>query len=312
MRRFWIISWLSFWCGLAGWAQPALPPAPEKYVYDRANLLTPDTRTQLSQRLDAFERESSAQVVVWIEPKLPPGTTLEEYVNRAFQEWKIGQKGKDNGVLLAVFPEDRKMRIEVGYGLEGALPDALAGRIIEQEIGPAFRQREFDQGVTAGVEAILAATRGEYRGTGRTQFTRAQQGVSGAGALVGGVLGFILGAGVRRFQVRRESALNQVSQGLLGGFIGGVGHSIALALLVQRLVIPAGAAFIFTWIFILMRQRGDELSRTGRHRRYSQSWPNWNASGWSGSGSGFGGFGGGGGFRGGGGRSGGGGASGGW
>ncbi len=314
MRRFWIIGWLSFWCGWMEGAQPSLPPTPERYVYDRANLLTSKTQAQLNQRLADFERESSSQVVVWIEPQLPPGTTLEEYVNRAFQEWKIGQKGKDNGVLLAVFPEDRKMRIETGYGLEAVLPDALAGRIIEQEMAPAFRKQEFDQGVTAGVEAILAATRGEYRGTGRTQFDRAQQGNRSAAGLVGGIFGFLVGAAARRHQARSEPALAQLSQALIGGFIGGIGHSITLALVAQGLVIPAGAALVFTWAFIMMRQRGEELSRTGRHRRYSQSWPNWNTSGWTGSGGGFGGFGGGGGggFRGGGGRSGGGGASGGW
>ena len=96
------------------------------------------------------------------------GSSLEDYCQRIFAAWKVGQKTKDNGALLFVFVQDRRMRIEVGYGLEPALPDALAKQIIEEQIKPAFQRGDFDGGLTAGVQTMLAAVRGEYKGTGIT------------------------------------------------------------------------------------------------------------------------------------------------
>jgi len=100
---------------------------------------------------------------------MPVGWTLEEFANRAFHEWGIGQKGKSNGLLFLVFVEDRKMRVEVGYGLEGAIPDARSHRITDETVKPFFRNGDFAGGIEAGVDALLAAARGEpYRGTGQT------------------------------------------------------------------------------------------------------------------------------------------------
>ena len=95
-------------------------------------------------------------------------SSIEDYTVRVAQAWQVGQKDKKNGAVLFVFVQDRKMFIQVGYGLEGALPDATCKRIIEDEIKPHFRNNDFDGGLSAGVAAILAATRGEYKGTGRT------------------------------------------------------------------------------------------------------------------------------------------------
>ena len=93
-------------------------------------------------------------------PNVPDGYVLEDFSQRTAEAWGIGQKKDDNGVALFVFPNDRKTRIEVGYGLEGALPDIVAKRIIENEMLPAFRAGDFDSGVSRGVNAILQATRG--------------------------------------------------------------------------------------------------------------------------------------------------------
>lgn len=90
------------------------------------------------------------------------GESLEDYVNRLFERWKLGQKDRDNGVLLAIFLDDRKARIEVGYGLEGVLTDALASRILRERLIPEFREKRYAEGIEATVAAIEAATRGEY------------------------------------------------------------------------------------------------------------------------------------------------------
>jgi uncharacterized protein len=95
-------------------------------------------------------------------------SSIEDYTVRVAEAWKVGQKQKDNGAVLFVFIQDRSMFLQVGYGLEGALPDALAHQIIENEIKPHFREGNFGAGLTAGIDAIIKATRGEYKGTGRT------------------------------------------------------------------------------------------------------------------------------------------------
>jgi uncharacterized protein len=95
-------------------------------------------------------------------------SSLEDYAQHLYQAWKIGQKGKNNGALLLVFTQEHKMRIHTGYGLEGPMPDVICKRIIEDEIAPHFKQGDFDEGLEAGVTAMMAAARGEYKGTGRT------------------------------------------------------------------------------------------------------------------------------------------------
>src|SRR6185503_12029589 len=109
------------------------------------------------------------QVLVYVDAHVPAGTTLEESANRAFKAWGVGQKGKDNGVLFVVFLDDRVMRLEVGYGLEGALPDARAKQITSEVVKPRFKTGDFTGGIESGAQAVVAAARGEpYQGTGRT------------------------------------------------------------------------------------------------------------------------------------------------
>jgi len=145
------------------------PPAPTRYVTDQAAVLTPQVAASLNRQLEEFERASSSQILVAIFPRIPDGTTLEEFSVKCFQSWKVGQKGKDNGAVLFIFPADRKMRIEVGYGLEGSITDAISKRIIEESIGPRFKAGDFNGGVRAGVDALIRAAKGEaYVGTGRT------------------------------------------------------------------------------------------------------------------------------------------------
>jgi uncharacterized protein len=140
---------------------PSLPPPPEHYFNDYAGVVAPADARRLEQKLKRFDEETSSQVVVAIFPDLSGGS-LEDFTARTAESWKVGRKERDNGAVLFVFVNDRKMRLEVGYGLEGALPDAMAKRIIEDVIAPRFREGRYGQGVDAGIDAILAATRGEY------------------------------------------------------------------------------------------------------------------------------------------------------
>lgn len=143
-----------------------VPPA-TGYVVDHAGLLSPGTRLKLEQFLENFEKSDSTQLAVLTIPSLQ-GEALEGYAIKVAESWGIGQKGKDNGALLLVTQAERKVRIEVGYGLEGRLTDLLAGRIIDDEITPRFKQGDFDGGIIAGVAAMAEAVRGEYQGSGRT------------------------------------------------------------------------------------------------------------------------------------------------
>jgi uncharacterized protein len=170
----WLLVGLSLLFG--GAATGALPPKPDTYVADEAHILTRQTIAELNSRLDTYERESSNQILVATFPSVPTDYALEDFTQRTAEAWGAGQKEQDNGAVLFIFPNDRRMRIEVGYGLEGVLPDATAKQIIEYEIRPAFAAGSFDAGVTRGVDAMIKATRGEYKGTGRTDADRGDSG----------------------------------------------------------------------------------------------------------------------------------------
>lgn len=130
-------------------------------VVDQANILPPPSEAKLSKMLEVHERETSNQVVVVTVPDLQ-GQTIEDYGVALGRHWGIGSEDRDNGVLLIVAPDDRKVRIEVGYGLEGALTDATAHRIIQKEILPRFRDGAMGEGIEAGTLAILQSIEGEY------------------------------------------------------------------------------------------------------------------------------------------------------
>jgi uncharacterized protein len=163
-------------------ADVLLPPAPTRYFTDSAGIISSGTAAALNQKLADFERATSNQLLVVIYPKFTAETSVDDYAQQVYRAWKVGQAGRDNGAILFIFVQDRKMRIQTGRGLEGALPDATCIRIIEDEIAPQFRQKDFDGGLTAGVNAMIAASKGEYKGTGRTvNQGKAQKADSGIG-----------------------------------------------------------------------------------------------------------------------------------
>ena len=164
------VSWLVLFVIWAASARAAevMPPKPARYFNDYAGVVSAGTTQQLNKQLEDFEKATSSQVVVAVFPKMQSDSSIEDYTIRVARSWKVGQQDKNNGAVLFVFVQDRRMRIEAGYGLEGVLPDALCKRIIEEQIKPHFKNNDYNRGLSAGVTAILQAARGEYKGTGKT------------------------------------------------------------------------------------------------------------------------------------------------
>ena len=154
--------------GVASAQTQNIPPKPDQYITDNAGVLDAGTVAAVNAQLDNFERATSNQILVAIYPNLPQDAELYQYCTDVASAWAPGQKGKDNGAVLFVFINDHKMYIATGRGLEGALPDAICKNIITYQIGPSFKQGDYAGGIQAGVNAMLAATKGEYKGTGST------------------------------------------------------------------------------------------------------------------------------------------------
>lgn len=194
--------------GLLAWslrAAEVIPPAPPNHFNDFAGAVSPAVAQRLNAELAQFERERSTQLVVAIYPRMQSDSSIDDYTVRAFQAWQVGRKGTNNGAVLFVFTEDRRLRIATGYGLEGALPDALCRRIIANDIVPQLRAGGFDAGLTAGVQAMMAAARGEYQGTGRTVRESQGGGATPRGAVGGMILLLVLGVILRAVFGRRNT-----------------------------------------------------------------------------------------------------------
>jgi uncharacterized protein len=146
----------------------ATPPVPTRWVEDRVGFLSPSARATLDARLEGYERATGHQVIVWIDKTLG-GAPLDDWAVRTFAAWKVGRKGLDDGIVLFVLADDRKIDIEVGYGLEDKVPDAIASRIIRDAMAPRLRAGDHDGAVTAGVDAVLASIEGKpWAGTPAT------------------------------------------------------------------------------------------------------------------------------------------------
>jgi uncharacterized protein len=159
---------LLFFC-IRVFADEVIPPAPQQYFNDYANVVSSATASQLNSTLENFERQSSDQILVAIYPTMQSDSSIEDYTVRVARSWKVGQQNKNNGAVLFIFTQEHQMFIQVGYGLEGVLPDAICKRIIDEQITPRFKAGDYDGGCAAGVQAILAAVQGEYKGNGTTQ-----------------------------------------------------------------------------------------------------------------------------------------------
>jgi len=185
-------------------------PALKGYVNDYADMMSQETRLKIENELKAFELSDSTQIVILTIPSLE-GEVLEQFSIKIAEAWKIGQKGKDNGAILLVSKGDRKTRIEVGRGLEGKLTDLMAGRIVNFVINPRFKRNDFDGGFIAATQALIDATRGEFKADERPAPTRKQRGSSLPALFIFGAIGLL--------------TLGRISRAL-GGAAGAIGFSL--------------------------------------------------------------------------------------
>jgi uncharacterized protein len=261
-------------------ADVPVPPLKAR-VTDLTATLSQDQRAALEQKLAALEARKGSQVAVLLVPTTQP-ETVEQYAIRVFEQWKLGRKGMDDGVLLLVAKDDRRLRIEVGYGLEGAIPDAIARRVVDEDIVPLFKQGNFYGGISAGTDRVSKLIEGESMPPPRRTAAPAS-GWSTETLFIG----FIILA-----------MASQLLHSVLGRFLGAGVAGVAAGIVGYVLAGLAAAAIIGLIAFVISLFIG----ATGRH---GGGWSS--GHGWSGGGSS-----GGGGFSGGGGSSGGGGASGSW
>jgi len=142
-----VVLMIALWTAGSALAAGA-PPSPTRWVTDAAALLSHETRAALDARLEAYERTSGHQILVWISDSTD-GAPVEDFAVRAFKEWKVGRKGLDDGLVLFIFSRDHRSRIEVGYGLEGVVTDAQATRLLDDVLAPRLRAQDADGAVIA-------------------------------------------------------------------------------------------------------------------------------------------------------------------
>jgi uncharacterized protein len=279
-------------------AQQPVPPLTGRVV-DRTSTLTSSERTALEQKLAALEQRKGSQVAVLMVKTTEP-EAVEQFSLRVAEAWKIGRGNRtDDGIVVVVAKDDRRMRIEVGYGLEGAVPDALAKRIIAEQITPHFRDGDYAGGLNAGVDALAKLIDGESLPPPVAQPARDRGGRGNGGSGFESFFGvlFILAVFV-------APVLRRIFGALFGGVLLGGLAAFIVWVVSGILFLALGVGFV---AFMLTA-----AGIVGGPGRWSSGGGYWGGRGGFGGGGFGGGFGGGGGFSGGGGRFGGGGASGGW
>jgi len=184
-------------CGAVSLAAAAvkIPPQPDRWATDTAGFLSPATVRSLDETLERFERETGCQVLVYI-GRTTEGEPIEDFGVRTFAAWRVGRKGLDNGLVLFIMAEDRRVRIEVGYGLEAVVPDIVAGRIINDILVPKIRAGDPDGGVREAVSAITAAISGKSpspeAGGGKTEPRPGQKGKDAVNSIFYVIVGIVL------------------------------------------------------------------------------------------------------------------------
>lgn len=222
MRRAPLIAVALLMAAANLFAAEVIPPKPDRYFNDYAGVVSQPTADRLNDQLAQFERDASTQVVVAVYPKMQSDSDIADYTRRVAQAWGVGQKKENNGVVLFVFPQDRKMFIQTGYGAEGALPDATAYDITERHIKPHFRNQDYDGGLTEGVDLICKALRGEYKGTGKT-LAESNHLSGGGGPLIFIILVIIIIILIARSQKRRGYRYSRFGGPYVGGWSGSSG-----------------------------------------------------------------------------------------
>jgi uncharacterized protein len=295
MRR-WLaaVLWLALLCvGTHASAQSlAAIPTLDSPVVDTTGTLTPAQKRSLGQQALALQQRKGSQLQVLMVPSTQP-ETIEQYTTRAFDQYRLGRKGVDDAVLLVVAKDDRRVRIEPGYGLEGAIPDAIANRIIQEYLVPKFRADDYAGGLADATGALVKLIDGEPLPAPMAD--NAPRGGDGGGWMFALLAAFIAAQVVRAILGRAPS--------LLRGVVG-AGAAGGIAWLLSSLLLVGGLGAAIGFFLGLARPSAGGFARGG-------GFGGLGGGGWGGGGFGGGGFGGGG-WSGGGGMSGGGGASGSW
>ena len=225
-KSVWLFLGMLFACTWL-YAQEVLPrPNPPRLVTDQAGVLSASEIQALEQKLVALDDSSSNQIAVVLIKTLND-RPIEEYATKLFREWGIGKKKTNNGVLLLVAVDDRKIKIEVGYGLEGAIPDITASAIIRNDIGPAFKQQNYYKGLDNAVDALAKAAVGEYKVARKKEAPSGGRGGSIITFLIFlAVILLIMGAGGGGFGGgRRRSGLGGLADGIILGSMLNGGNS---------------------------------------------------------------------------------------
>ena len=274
----------------------AVPAKPTVPIVDQAHILSPEQITSLTTKIEAEATKSSNQIGVLIVPSLQ-GEALEDYSLKVARAWGIGTKDKNNGVLLLVAIKDRQVRIEVGYGLEGALTDLQSNRIIVNDIRPSFRQGNYYQGLSNGIDGIISSIHNEYVGSAPISQTKSARPKFNITQLLLLPIMLIVWLG---------SILGRSKSWWAGGMIGGV-VGLGAAFFIGSIVLAVGLVSLLIGAGLLLDWLVSRNYQKHAANRRTASW--WAGGGFFGGG-GFGSGGGGGGF--GGGSFGGGGSSGSW
>ena len=185
--RPWLWALLLLAAALPLRAAETIPAEPTRFFNDYALAVKPGTADKLNAELEQLEQQSSNQILVAIYPKMQSDSDVSDYCLRVFRAWKVGQKDKNNGAVLFVFLQDHKLWIQTGRGIEGALPDATCKDITADVIAPKMKAGDVDGAMTAGVNAMIAASKGEYKGTGTTDYQRQHQNDNAGGGSAGGL-----------------------------------------------------------------------------------------------------------------------------
>jgi len=263
------------------WAEQPIPDLRSR-VTDLTNTLSPSQTQQLEQKLAGLESEKGSQLVILIIPTTQP-ESIEQYAYRVAEQWKIGRKNTDDGVLLLVAKKDRKLRIEVGYGLEGAIPDAIAKRVIAETITPYFKIDDFFGGISAGADQLTKLIQGE------SLPPPSQQNWEPVG--VQDLLFFLIF--ILFFAPALRSLFGRlIGSGVAGGIAGFLTWSITTALLGS--VLAGVAIFLLALLFHRGGRSNFPGGRGGYGGGFGGSWPSGGGGGGGFSGGGGGGFGGGG------------------
>lgn len=272
-----VLFWAAVWLGApAAWAQVAVPPLQAR-VTDLTRTLSTGEIAALEQKLAAFEQRKGSQIAVLLVPTTQP-EPLAAYAIRVADRWKLGRRGVDDGVLLIVAKSDREVRIEVGRGLEGVLPDAGAKRIVSDDIVPRFKQGDFAGGLNAGVDRIIKVVEGEALPAPRAANRGASSEFDLGGALMWGAMLVLFVGGVLRRLFGRF-----MGSALTGGIAGWAAFALGAGV--------AGGAILGAVVFVLSLIGLASLGRGGGFGGWSNGggWGSGGGGGWGGGGGDFGG-----------------------